>query len=363
MADTLWMAMERRRIEPTAMLTEAICLSCRYEGDVDLASRVLDKALLHFLERNTFAPQLKPGELAARIWYQAIWVSAYWPRQPKPLQQPSPLMPPDDDHYADGLYLRATGDFETAVRAFSAEMDEPGSTRPVQRQRPAPGRRGTRRSHRRLLPGGRPDRADPDPRYYPGDVEWHIAEIILTAAADLSYPTALEYARRSYAARRSSDAVGRASSRVLEARIRLALLAPGDPIEEGLPPPDDPVVLEEIDGLLSEAIAEGGGRSAENRAHGLMVRSSIMLGRGDLTSAVAAFEESVSLLVALQEADLWRYNLRFAHNLIHHGWIARGYEVAVAAFHFAMQTGDPMLPTRIRRFCQHLETTYPELTT
>ena len=93
--------------------------------------------------------------------------------------------------------------------------------------------------------------------------------------------------------------MGRASSRVLEARIRLALLAPGDPIEEGLPPPDDPVVLEEIDGLLSEAMAEGGGRSAENRAHGLMVRSSIMLGRGDLTSAVAAFEESVSLLVRL----------------------------------------------------------------
>ena len=83
--------------------------------------------MLHFLERNTFAPQLKPGELAARIWYQAIWVSAYWPRQLKPLQQRSPLMPPDDDYYADGLYLRATGDFETAVRAFSAEMDEPGA--------------------------------------------------------------------------------------------------------------------------------------------------------------------------------------------------------------------------------------------
>jgi hypothetical protein len=156
--------------------------------------------------------------------------------------------------------------------------------------------------------------------------------------------------------------VGRASSRVLEARIRLALLAPGIPFEDGLPPPDDPVVLEEIDGLLSEAMAEGGGRSAENRGHGLMAWTSVMLGRGDLTSAVAAFEESVSLLAALQEPDLWRYYLRFAHTLIHHGWIARGYEVAVAAFHFAMETGDPMLPTRIRGFCQQLEATYPELT-
>ena len=330
MADTLWMAMERRQIEPTATLTEAICLSCRYEGDVDLASRVLDKALLHFLEGNTFAPKLKPDDLAARIWYQAIWVSAYWPRNVEPSRVRAPLMPPDDDHYADGLYLRATGDFETAGQAFSVEMHEPASA----------------------------------PRYYPGDCEWHIAESILAAGADLSYPTALDYARRSYAARLSSDALGRASSRVLEARIRLALLAPGDSFEERLPAPDDPVVLDEIRGLLSEAMAEDGGRSAENRAHGQMVWAFVMLGRGDLTQAVAAFEESVSLLVALQEADdLWRYYLRFAHNLIHHGWIARGYEAAVAALHFAMETGDFMVPTRIREFCQHLEATYPELTT
>ena len=327
MSDTLWMAMERRRIEPTATLTEAICLSCRYEGDVDLASRVLDMALLHFLERNTFAPQLKPNELAARIWYQAIWVSAYWPRELKTYQQRSPLMPPDDDHYADGLYLRATGDFETAVRAFSAEMYEPGSA----------------------------------PRYYPGDVEWHIAEIILTAA-DLSYPTALDYARRSYAARLPGDAVGRASSRILEARIRLAMMAPSDLFEGGLLPPDDPATLDEIAELLRDARAERGGRSAENRAQAGMLWSSVMLGRGDLTSAVAAFEQSAALMVTLQEAGIWRHYWHFAHNLIRHGWIARGHEVAVNAFHSAMQTGDFMLPTRIREFCEHLEATYPELT-
>jgi CHAT domain len=327
--DTLWMAMERQRMEPTATLTEAICLSCRHEGDVDLASRVLDRALLHFLERDTFAPQLKPGELAARIWYQAIWVSAYWPRSTQPFQQRSPLMPPDDDHYADGLYLRATGHFETADRAFSAEISEPASAR----------------------------------RYYPGDAEWHIAEIGLTMAADLNYTTALAYARRSHAARLSSDAVGRVSSRVLEARIRLALLAPGDGLGEGLPPADDPSDFDEIAQLLSGAFAERGGLSAENRAHALMVSASVMLGRGDLTSAVADFEESMSLLLRLQEPYLWRFSLRFAQNLIHHGWIARGYETALAAFHFAMQSGDPVLPTRIREFCQQLEADYPELTT
>jgi hypothetical protein len=329
LADTLWIAMQRTRPEPTATLAEAICVSCRYEGDVDLASKILDKALLHFLERGGFTPKLQPNELAARIWYQAIWVSAYWPRQVQGFQERTPLLPPDDDHYADGLYLRATGDRQTALKAFSAALEKPG------------------------------DR----PRYHPGDVEWHIAEIILAAAADLAYPTALEFVRHSHAVRLASDPLGRASSRVLEARIRLALLAPGDPFEEAAPAAEDPAVLDEIDGLLSEAMAENGGRSAENRAHGLMARAFVMLGRGDLTSAVAAFEDSLALLIAQhQDSELWRYNLHMAHGLIQHGWIARGYDTAIAAFHFAMQTGHPTLPTRIREYCQQLESTYPELT-
>lgn len=328
LSDALWIAMERRLIEPIAKLTEALCLSCRYEGDVDLASRVLDSALLHFLERDTFAPQLKPGELPARIWYQAIWVSAYWPRNLRMLQQRSALMPPEDDQFADGLYLRATGDFETAVRAFLAELNEPGSA----------------------------------PRYYPGDVEWHLADSILTGASDLSYPTALAYARASHTARLSNDVVGRASSRILEARIRLAMLGPADPFEQEPSPPDDPVVLREIGDLLSEAMAEGGGGSAENRAHWLMVQASLSVAHGDLTAAVAAFEGGVSLLARLQGTDQWRYYLRFAHHLIDHGWIARGFEFAFAAFHAAMESGNMMLSTRIREFCEHLEATYPELT-
>jgi hypothetical protein len=192
-------------------------------------------------------------------------------------------------------------------------------------------------------------------------VEWHLAEAILTSAADLSYPTALAYARASHTTRLSSDVVGRASSRILEARIRLAMLGPADPFEQEPSPPDDPVVLREIGELLSEAMAEGGGESAEDRAHWLMVRAFLSVSHGDLTAAVADFEGGLSLLERLQGTDRWPYYLRFAHHLIDHGWIARGFEFAFAAFHAAMESGNMMLSTRIREFCEHLETKYPEL--
>jgi hypothetical protein len=328
LSDALWIAMERRLAEPIAKLTEALCLSCRYEGDVDLASRVLDHALLHFLERDTFAPQLKPGDLAARVWYQAIWVSAYWPRRPSMHQQPSPLMPPEDDAFADGLYLRATGDFATAVRAFQAELNQPRSS----------------------------------PRYSPGDVEWQLAESILTGATEAGYPDALTYARASHTARLPGDVAGRASSRILEARIRLAMLGPADPFEQQPSPPVDPGVYGEIEDLLIEATADGGGGSAEDRAHGLMVQAFLSVEHGDLTAAVASFEQAVSILERLQGTDQWRYYLRFARDLIDHGWIARGFELAFAAFHAAMQSGNMMPATRLREFCEHLEATHPVLT-
>jgi hypothetical protein len=329
LSDALWIAMERRLTEPIAKLTEALCLSCRYEGDVDLASRVLDRALLHFLERDTFAPQLKPGDVAARVWYQAIWVSAYWPCRTRMLQQRSPLMPPEDDAFADGLYLRATGDFETAVRAFEAELNQPRSA----------------------------------PRYYPGDVEWQLAESVLTGASEVCYPDALTYARASHTARLPGDVAGRASSRILEARIRLAMLGPADPFQQQPSPPADPGVYGEIEDLLIEATADGGGGSAEDRAHRLMVRAFLSVAHGDLTAAVAAFEQAVSILERLLETDRWQYYLRFARHLIDHGWIARGFEFAFAAFHAAMESGDMMLATRLREFCEHLEATHPELTT
>jgi hypothetical protein len=80
---------------------------------------------------------------------------------------------------------------------------------------------------------------------------------------------------------------------------------------------------------------------------------------------VGAFEDSVQWLVRIRDPDLWRYQWRFAHNLLHHGWIARGYETAVAAFHSAMETDgvDVEVSTRIRQFCQRLEVTHPEVRT
>jgi hypothetical protein len=331
LSDTLWLAMERRTIEPIVDLTEALCVSCRYEGDADLAGRVLDRALLHVLERNTFAPRLQAGELAARVWYQAIWVSAYWPYQPRPMQSRSPLLPPEDDHFAAGLYLRSVGDFTRALNAFTAATEEPAA----------------------------------HPRYQPGDPDWHIAEIILTAGDDALQPTGLDHVRRSRAARLPGDVLGQASSRVLEARLRYRSLTTGDLFGGDLLPVEDPAALDEIAALVVEAMVEQGGRSAENRAHADMIFSFVLMGRGELTSAVGAFEDSVIRLLRIRDPDLWRYQWRFAHNLLHHGWIARGYETAIAAFHSAMQTGglDVEVSTRIRQFCQRLEATHPELRT
>lgn len=92
-----------------------------------------------------------------------------------------------------------------------------------------------------------------------------------------------------------------------------------------------------------------------------MLWARIMLARGDLTSAIGNFEEGAELMMAMEETSIWNHYLVFAHSLVRHGWIAKGYEMAVNAFQFAMQTGDLMLPTRIRQFCQRLEASHPEL--
>ncbi|MEW1912331.1 CHAT domain-containing protein [Kitasatospora sp. NPDC085895] len=327
--DTLWLALERQTVEPIVDLAEAVCVSCRYEGDAKLAGEVLDLTLLHVLEPNAFAPQLQSGELAARLWYQAIWVSAYWPYQSRPGYSPSALPPPKDDHFAAGLYLRSVGDYARALIAFSAEAKEPAAR----------------------------------PLYRPGDPDWHMAEIILIAGEDAFQPTGLDHGRRSYTARLPDDELGRTASRVLEARIRFRSLTTGDLFAGDLLPPDDPVALNEIAALVEEAMAEQGGQSAENRAHAEMILSFVLLARGELTRAVAAFENSVRLLTQIRYPDLWRYQWRFAHYLLHQGWITRAYETAFGAFYSAMHTGGAAWPvsTHIREFCQRLEATHKEL--
>lgn len=331
LSDTLWLAMERRTVEPIVDLAEAVCVSCRYEGDADLASRVLDRALLHVLERNTFAPRLKASDLAARLWYQAIWVSAYWPYQLRPMQSRAPLLPPEDDHFAAGLYLRSVRDFPQALNAFTAETVEPAAR----------------------------------PRYRPGDPDWHIAEIILAAGSDDLQPTGLHHVRRSYEARLPDDVLGRAESRVLEARLRFRSLTTADIFADDLLPVEDPVALDEIAALVTEAMEEPGSRSAENRAHAEMIYSFVLLGRGELTRAVHSFEYSLALLHRIRDPDLWVYQWRFARNLLHHGWIARGYETAVAAYFAAKAPGDVDLEvfTKMRQFCQRLEANHPEVRT
>jgi hypothetical protein len=64
----------------------------------------------------------------------------------------------------------------------------------------------------------------------------------------------------------------------------------------------------------------------------------------------------------MQEVSIWHHYWIFALALLRHGWVRRSHETAVNAFQFAMQTGDMMLPTEIRKFCESLEAAYPEVT-
>jgi hypothetical protein len=119
--------------------------------------------------------------------------------------------------------------------------------------------------------------------------------------------------------------------------------------------------LDEIADLLRRTQSEAGGHSAENRSEAAMLWSSIMFARGDLTSAVAFFEEGAEIMIDLEEKSIWQHYWFLAIDLVNHDWIARGYEAAITAFQFAMQAGDYRLPGQIREFIQQLEADYPEL--
>jgi hypothetical protein len=207
------------------------------------------------------------------------------------------------------------------------------------------------------------------PRYAPGDIECQLSETAHEPNQPDTWPDALRESRQSHAARLPSDALGRARSRISEARIRLEMLFNQDEyqVDDGDVTarialiPEDLAALEEIADLLREAESEAGGRSAENRSQAAMLWSRITLARGDLTSAIGYFEEAAQIMIGLEDATIWSHYWFFALNLLRHGWVARSYETAVNAFQFAMQTNDFMLPTMIREFCEQLEATYPEL--
>ena len=336
MSDALHIALERGKLEAASFLIEGLGLHCRYVGDVDLLSRILNRALPFFIDVRTGGLRPEFQEVGVRVWDQAIWLTPDWPRHGDPMRQGRVrLEPPDEDHYAAGLWLRATGHLSYAANAFRKEREAPA----------------------------------PSPRYAPGDLECQLSETLYDPEAPDSWPAALEECRRSYAARGPNDALGRTWSRISEARIRLVMvlnrddcpiggesdLSPCKPVQENW------AELEEIAAMLREAQSQSGGQSAENCAQAAMLWARIMLARGDLTSAIGNFEEGAELMMAMEETSIWNHYLVFAHSLVRHGWIAKGYEMAVNAFQFAMQTGDLMLPTRIRQFCQRLEASHPEL--
>jgi hypothetical protein len=334
--DALYFALERQEQRAAAAaLTEAVCVLCRFDGDTDLASRVLDRALLLFVDGRTGALRPECLEIGRRVWDQAVWISPYWPRNPRPMHGRMSLLPADDDHYAAGLWFRGLGDRERASVAFRMAADTP----------------------------------EPERRWAPGDLECQLSDAVYDPGRPATWQEALELAQESYAARLPDDSLGRAWSRITEARLRMVMTLNreaamiGDEdimvrIEIG---PKQLAGLEEAAALLREADGEPGVQSAENRSQAAMVWSRIMLARGDLTSAISYFEDGAQVMIDQQEGSIWSHYWGFAINLLHHGWVARSYEMAVSAFQFAMQTGNHERATRIRQFCEQLEATYPEL--
>jgi hypothetical protein len=251
------------------------------------------------------------------------------------------LRPPENDYYAAGLWFRALRRMDQASAAFRMELASPTG----------------------------------QPRYAPGEVECQLAETSYHPAQPSTWAAALRHSQQSQAARLPGDSLGRAWSGVTEARIRMGMVPA---IEIGKrrkgrwrrkASDTGPVqiqaehlaALDEIADLLRKTQSEAGGHSAENRSEAAMLWSSIMFVRGDLTSAVSFFEEGAEIMIALEEKSIWHRYWVLAIDLVNQGWTARGYEAAITAFQFAMQTGDMRLPGQIREFIQQLEAAYPEL--
>jgi hypothetical protein len=332
--DALHAALGRSERAAAASLTEAVCVLCRFNAETDLAGRVLDRALPLFIDTGTGELRPECRGIGRSVWDQAIWISPYWPRNQRPMRSSVRLYPADDDHYAAGLWFRSLGDLSRASVAFRMALNTP----------------------------------EPERRWAPGDLECHLSETVYDPGRPAAWVDALELARASYAARLPDDSLGRAWSRISEARLRMVMALDGGAamadedvtlrIEIG---PEHLAALENAAVLLREADAEPGVKSAENRSQAAMVWSRIMLARGELALAIGYFEDGAQVMIDQRETSVWSHYWGFAINLLHHGWVARSYEMAINAFQFAMLTGNHELPTRIRQFCQHLKATYPEL--
>ena len=290
--------------------------------------------VLPYLVDNSGAVRLTCRNVAMPVWDLAIWLAPDWPRN-RGMRPPVVLFPPKDDFYAIGLWHRSNRRYGDAATAFLRELKTRSSAA----------------------------------RYGPGDIEHQLSEMVYDASDPQTWSTALEYAQKSLVVRNADDAIGLSASRISEARIRMVQILNQERyrvLADDLTAriqilPEDLLQLDGVEKLLREVKAIRGGSSAENKSQVAMISGRIALARGDLTSAVASFHEGGELMIEMQESSLWHHYHVFSLELLHHGWIARSHEFAVNAFQFAMHSGDFLLPTRLREFCERLEAAYPDL--
>lgn len=312
-ADAMWCALDRKEIEASSHLVEAFCTYQWMVCDVERSSRVLDHALLQFVDGRTGALRPDRVEAGRRVWEQAIRIGAHWPRnEPDPfLREGTTLMPPPGDHYAQGLWLRATGRRSEAARAFWAELHDPS----------------------------------PHPQYSSGDLECLIAEYIYPSDQPGALTVALEFARRSDGLRHPDDSIGKAWSLVTQARLRLMANEIG--------------VVDEVASLLRQAEIRFC-PDPEIRSYIASLWSAVLLDQGDLSSATGYLEDAAELMMGLEDGSVWKIYWSFAQSLRQHGWLARSHEYAVTAFLGAMHANQ-FLATPIREFIHELESENPEL--
>jgi hypothetical protein len=332
-SDALQIALETNLTAEAAILVTAAGWFYRYFGDIEKMSGLLNHALPYFADgRGHVRSNLR--EIAMPLWDLAIWLAPDWPRN-RGMRPPVYLQPPKDDFYAVGLWHRANNRHQDAATAFKRELEAPASAG----------------------------------RYEPGDLQIQISEMVYDAGDPQTWTDALGYAHLSFETRRSDDAIGRCASRIVEARIRLVQILNHERYRLNWDDlaarihilPEDILQLGDVADLLRQAEAERGGMSAENRSQAAMIWSRIVLARGDLTSAVAYFEQGAKLMIDMQEVSIWHHFHVFSLQLLHHGWIERSYEAAVNAFQFSMYSGDFVRSTRLRQFAELLKSTYPEL--
>jgi hypothetical protein len=334
-SDALYIALQINRLDHAATLLTSVGLLNRDLGDIKKMFRVFSYALPYFVDSDGCVRQAC-RHIAMQIWDLAIWLAPDWPRNRQGLRPPVYLAPFSNDNYGIGLFHRARKEYREAASAFTRELEAPSGLA----------------------------------RYEPGDLQAQLSDMIYVPSDPKTWATALKYAQASFKVRHPDDAIGRAASRIAEARIRQVqilnqerYLSREDDLTKRIEIlPEDLHQLGQVANLLREAEAEAGGMNAENRSQAAMVWWRVVLARGDLTAAVAYFEQGAELMIEMEEASIWHHYYVFSLQLLRHGWIARSYEAAQNAFQFSMHAGDTIfLPTRLREFCELLKSTYPEL--